>query len=265
MASRLAFTRYGEPGKPVVLLLHGFMGAAADWSEVAAGLGRAYQSLAVDLPGHGRSVRLGTPAAYTIASVAGELAALLDDQGIDRCIVVGYSMGGRLALYFALHHAARCSRLVLESATPGIRREADRAVRREIDEARAVRLERGAFETFLEEWYRQPLFETLRQHEGLVERMIAARKQNDPFELARALRGLGRGQQASLWERMERLQVPTLAVAGALDGKYAELAEAMAVRTDRVRVALLPNAGHNVHAENPKAFIELLKNFFKPV
>lgn len=246
-----------------LLFLHGFMGAGNDWDDVRDALSPGFHTLAVDLPGHGRSTGL-PEAAYTMDGAAQRLVHYLDGQEIRQCVVVGYSMGGRLALYVALQHPERCSGLVLESASPGLATAAERQARRDVDEARAVRLETGGFEVFLQEWYRQPLFASLARQEGLVEDMIARRRANDPVELAQSLRGMGTGSQPSCWERLAALGVSTCAVAGALDSKYVDLAGRMAAACPRMRVVVVPEAGHNVHAEQPRRFIESLHSFLNP-
>ena len=250
----------GSDQHPTVLFLHGFMGSANDWIDVMAGLGQDYHSLAVDLPGHGSSTGLAD-AAYTMEGASQALVDLLDERGVERCAVVGYSMGGRLALYFALHFPERCRKLVLESASPGLKTAQEREARCVLDEERAVRLESGDFETFLHAWYRQPLFASLAGHEGLVRQMIDRRRINDPRELARSLRGMGTGRQPSLWERLSELRVSTCAVAGALDRKYVGIAGRMARGSRSVHAAVVEEAGHNVHAEQPRRFVTLLHAF----
>lgn len=246
-----------------VLFLHGFMGSAADWNGVITALKPDFDGFAVDLPGHGDST--GCPeAAYTMEGATRMLVDRLDARGIAQCAVVGYSMGGRLALYFALHHPERCHSLVLESASPGLATAKERRERRVVDEARAVQLETGSLEMFLQAWYRQPLFASLARHEGLVGQMVASRRANDPVELARSLRGMGTGSQPSLWERLAALRVSTCAVAGALDARYVALAGDMAARCPCMRVVVVPEAGHNVHAEQPRRFVTLLRTFLKP-
>lgn len=238
------------------------MGSANDWAGVIAGLGQDYHSLAVDMPGHGRSTGLAD-AIYTMDDAARALVDVLDERGVERCAVVGYSMGGRLALYFALHFPERCRKLVLESASPGLKTAQEREARRVLDEERAVRLETGDFGAFLHAWYRQPLFASLAGHVGLIEQMIEARRENDPRELARSLRGMGAGRQPSLWERLPELRVSTCAIAGALDAKYVAVAGRMAGGSPRVRAVVVPEAGHVVHAEQPRRFVALLRTFLK--
>jgi 2-succinyl-6-hydroxy-2,4-cyclohexadiene-1-carboxylate synthase len=251
----------GNARGPEILFLHGFMGSVADWREVTAAVDGSYRCLAVDLPGHGASLDLPYPEAYTVAGAARALLDLLDELNVERPVVVGYSMGGRLALYLALRHPERCSGLFLESASPGIEDAAERDARREADEEKAMRLESDDFRAFLADWYRQPLFASLPRHEGLMERIVDARRRNDPRELARSLRGMGAGSQPSLWADLGRLEAPALAVAGALDEKYVGISRRMAALNPRLRAVLVADAGHNVHLEAPEAYLALLQDF----
>ena len=254
---------HGPAEAPAVLFLHGFMGRGADWHGVTEALRPAFRCLAADLPGQGASVGL-PDAVYTMEGAAQALIDLLDERGVARCAVVGYSMGGRLALYLAVHHPERVRRLVLESASPGLASAAERAARAAADERRARRLETGDFDAFLHDWYRMPLFASLHDHAGLAAQRIAARRQNDPAELARVLRGMGTGRQPALWERLAALPVATLALAGALDAKYVRLARRMATVAPCLRAVAVPGAGHVIHAEQPHRFLRLLRTFLNP-
>ena len=252
----------GERVRPAVVLLHGFMGRGTDWQDVTRKLDDRYLCVAPDLPGHGASLGL-TDEAYGIGGAAKTVLEVLDGLETPRATLVGYSMGGRLALYLALRHPERCSGLFLESASPGIENPEDRRTRREADAGLARRLESEDFEGFLREWYGQPLFASLARDEALLERTIAARLQNEPAELARSLRGMGAGSMPPLWEELAGLRVPALAIAGELDEKFAEISHRMARRSPRMRTALIPDAGHNVHAEAPGAYLVALEGFLR--
>lgn len=254
----LHYDTYGSAGQPALCLLHGFMGAGSDWEPIASALSEDSYCLAVDLPGHGRST--GRPRhEYSMEGATQALADVLDDAGVDRCTVVGYSMGGRVALYLAAFQPERVQRLVLESASPGLESAEARRRRRETDEERARRIETD-LTGFLEDWYRQPLFASLQRH-GLVEAMVERRAANNPSELAAALRGLGPAEQPSLWEAVGRLAMPTLAITGALDDKYVGVTERMHRLNAGIRRVVVPRAGHNVHAERPQAFLAHLVRF----
>ncbi len=251
---------FGSPENPDVLFLHGFMGSAADWQDVATAIGGRASCIALDLPGHGGSLDL-TPEAYTMEGTARAVIRTLDELEARRPVIVGYSMGGRLALYLALRYPERCAGLFLESASPGLEGAEERAARRDADEEKAKRLESGDFENFLRDWYRQPLFAPLAREEGLLRQTIEARRRNDPSELARSLRGMGTGSQPSLWEDLEGLTVPTLAVAGELDGKYAGISSRMASISPKVEPVVVPGVGHNAHDEAPAQYVALLGRF----
>ena len=216
--------------------------------------------IAADLPGHGASLGL-PPDAYLIEGATRAVIGTLDDLEVVRPVVAGYSMGGRLALYLALRYPERCAGLFLESASPGLKSADERAARRAADESKAKRLESGDFEAFLRDWYRQPLFASLAQDENLLGQTIDARRRNDPGELALSLQGMGTGRQPSLWGELEHLAVPTLAIAGGLDGKYAGISSRMVGINPRIESAVVPGAGHTVHAEAPAAYVSLLERF----
>jgi 2-succinyl-6-hydroxy-2,4-cyclohexadiene-1-carboxylate synthase len=250
----------GDRRSPAVLFLHGFMGSSADWREVVAEIGERTFCIAVDLPGHGASLGL-PPYTYTTEGATRAVIRTLDGIEVPRPVVAGYSMGGRLALYLALRYPERCAGLFLESASPGLESTEERVARRAADESKAERLESGDFEAFLRDWYGQPLFAPLAQDEDLLYRTIEARRRNCPGELARSLRDMGTGSQPSLWGELEHLSVPTLTVAGGLDEKYAGISSRMASVNPRLESAVVPGAGHTVHAETPAAYNSLLWRF----
>lgn len=238
--------------------MHGFMGSSADWFGVMEALEERYRCVTVDLPGHGTSTGLAYPSDYTMEGAARGVLDVLDGLGVHAPTIVGYSMGGRLALHLAVRFSDRCRGLFLESASPGLEDEGERARRRAADEERARRLETGEFEAFLRDWYAQPLFASLARREDLLERTMQSRRRNDPLELARSLRGMGTGSMRPLWGRLRTLAVPALAVAGELDAKYAAVARRMAAAGSSVEAVVVPGAGHNVRVEAPEEYVDLL-------
>lgn len=220
----------------------------------------SFYCVATDLPGHGSSVGLPSEA-YTIEGTSQRVLDSLGGLEIARPVLVGYSMGGRLALYLALRHPARFAGLFLESGSPGLESLEERRSRREADESRAKRLESEDFGQFLEDWYRQPLFASLARDEALLRRTIEARWRNDPGELARSLRGMGTGNQPSLWGELPGLQVPTLAVAGELDEKYVVVSRLMADLSPLLGSVVVPGVGHNVRVEAPEVYLDSLSRF----
>jgi 2-succinyl-6-hydroxy-2,4-cyclohexadiene-1-carboxylate synthase len=259
-AAGLHYITRGPADAPPLLLLHGFMGSTSEWDEVANALSDSYRLLIPDLPGHGASTGLTYPDSYTMDGAARSLTILFDTESLDRCAVAGYSMGGRLALYLALRYPERVERLLLESASPGLATEDERAARRAADEKLAQRLQTEDLRDFVEGWYRQPLFATLARDEELLRRTIEARLHNDPQELARSLRAMSTGSQPPLWEELPSLSVPTLAVAGEKDEKFVRIARRMECEGPTVWAIILEGVGHSVHAEAIERYVKIVRN-----
>ncbi|HSM54849.1 MAG TPA: 2-succinyl-6-hydroxy-2,4-cyclohexadiene-1-carboxylate synthase [Candidatus Sulfomarinibacteraceae bacterium] len=249
---------------PPLLLLHGFTGSSNNWAGLMDALGSEYTLIALDLPGHGRTMdRDPLPdEAYTMPAVARDIAALLEHLGLASVHLLGYSMGGRLALYLALKHPERWSTLILESASPGLRDAQAREERVAQDEALAQFIEREGMRAFVDRWEALPLFASQQQLPDEVCRAHrAGRLRNRPAGLARSLRRMGTGVQPSLWEQLPRLTLPTLLIAGDLDHKFVGIAHEMAALMPQAELAILPHAGHTVHLEQPEAYAQRLRRW----
>ncbi|HFQ93930.1 MAG TPA: 2-succinyl-6-hydroxy-2,4-cyclohexadiene-1-carboxylate synthase [Anaerolineae bacterium] len=241
-------------GRPL-LLLHGFTGSSQNWQAITPALSSRYRVAAVDLLGHGRTDSPPDPARYQMAEAASDLIAILDELGAAQVDLLGYSMGGRLALYTTVHHPRRINRLILESASPGLKTEQERRERRQRDNALADRIEREGIEAFVNFWEGLPLWDS---QKGLAaaarQNLRKQRLQNNPVGLANSLRGMGTGIQPSLWEQLGNLKMPVHLIAGALDDKFAEINRQMVRQIPTARLEIAPDAGHTVHLERPLLF-----------
>lgn len=251
------------------VLLHGFTGSGAAWGSVLidALASAVTPPVLLDLPGHGRWAGRTDPAHFTLASVfdliEGAGAPASEGAGPQgRLDLVGYSMGGRLALAYAVNHPGRVRRLVLESASPGLETETARAERRASDQVLAAGLEAGGIGTFVDAWEALPLFATQASLAPAVRaRVRAGRLANDPASLAAALRGLGTGALPSYWAALGALGIPVLLIAGAEDAKFVEIGRRMAERLPDARLVVVEGAGHAVHLERPDAWLDLVSTF----
>ncbi|HEU4632302.1 MAG TPA: 2-succinyl-6-hydroxy-2,4-cyclohexadiene-1-carboxylate synthase [Gemmatimonadaceae bacterium] len=253
-------TRLGRPGAPAVLLLHGFTGSSATWAPLQAELADTLDLIAVDLLGHGRSDAPADPARYAAGRCADDLAGLLDALGLTTAAVVGYSMGGRMALRLALDWPERVRALLLESASPGIADAAERAARLAADAALAAEIERDGVPAFVDRWERLPLWASQAALPAEVRAALRAQRlRNDARGLADSLRGAGAGAEPPVLSRLGALRMPALLVAGALDARYVAHARAMAERMPAARVEVVPDAGHAVHLEQPATFTALVR------
>jgi 2-succinyl-6-hydroxy-2,4-cyclohexadiene-1-carboxylate synthase len=251
---------YGH-GPPLVLL-HGFTGSAASWATVSRNFAGDHRVIAIDLIGHAASSAPVDPLRYEFNQALHDLAELTAQLGIARASWLGYSLGGRLALGMALDYPDRVSSLILVSATAGIHDEHERHQRAQADEAMARRIEEAGVEAFVDEWERLPIWESQRMLPDEVSRVQREiRRGNSAVGLANSLRGMGQGTQPSYWERLGEIESPVLLMAGALDRKYVGIAGQMGVRIVDPTLSVVPAAGHAVHLERPREFIEDVRAF----
>ena len=251
----------GTSSDPPVVFLHGFMGSSRDWDEVVEELSGTCYCMAIDLPGHGRSLDFTDRNTYTLTGAARGIVQVMKQADLLSATIIGYSMGGRLALYLAIQYGYLCTSLVIESATPGIRGNDERVRRKELDEKLAEELRQGQFEDFLRRWYGQPIFRSLAEVPEKLEEVLKQRIFNEPEELAKALCGMSVGAQAPLWQHLADLAMPVLLLAGEYDRKYVDIVGAMGELLPHAAVEIVPGTGHNVHVENPSGVAARIKRF----
>lgn len=240
-----------------VVMLHGFAQTGACLGPVVDSL-TDHTVLRPDLPGHGNAAALSDLDLWGIAAhLAGAIGPTLDGPAV----WFGYSMGGRVALHVALAHPELVSGLVLVGTTAGIPDPTERALRRAADLDRADRLEAIGLDAFLEEWLDQPMFA------GLAEwaRFDVERRRNTVAGLAGSLRHAGTGSMEPLWDRLDRIEVPTLCIVGELDRKFTDEAERLTDSgsgglTDAT-VEMVVGAGHAPHLERSERVAELIGPF----
>jgi 2-succinyl-6-hydroxy-2,4-cyclohexadiene-1-carboxylate synthase len=246
-----------------LVLLHGFTGSAANWIDLFPALQAPGRRLiALDLPGHGHSAAPADPGRYAIEQSCDDLCAALRALGVGACeaVLLGYSLGGRIAL------AAACSgflrALILESASPGIADPAERELRRQSDALLAERIESAGVAAFVHEWEQLPLFASQRTlPEATRVALRTQRLRNRAQGLAQSLRGAGAGVQTALHARLPALDLPVLLLAGERDNKYCRIACEMAALLPQAQLTLVPAAGHAIHLEQPADFCRLVNAF----
>ena len=258
----LYYETHGSKASPAILMLHGFLGSSKDWREVTDTLKSKFFCILPDLPGHGRTKSL-SDADYSMQSAALSLLAILNQEEIKQAVLVGYSMGGRLALYLALTHPEYFSELILESASPGLKTVKERQARIESDSGVIRSLKTQTMEEFITNWYSQPLFDSIRQDSSKFEELLKSRSENNSENLSKSLKFMGSGVQPSLWDILADLKQPTLLIVGANDNKFKSVACEMQERSEAISSATIASAGHNVHFEKPQEFVMELQKFLK--
>jgi 2-succinyl-6-hydroxy-2,4-cyclohexadiene-1-carboxylate synthase len=228
---------------PTVTFVPGFMQRGEAWGPVAGRLAASYRSVCLDLT------------TWTFEERIAELLEASPPGGA----VVGYSMGGRLALHAALRDPGRFAALVLVGATAGIDDASERDERRRSDESLAEWMERRSIEEVVARWERQPVFAT--QPPELRELQRPGRMSHDPAKLAELLRSAGQGASPPVWHRLGRLRCPVLLTAGEHDRRYATAAWRMADAIPDARVKVIRDAGHAPQLEAPDEFATVLREF----
>jgi 2-succinyl-6-hydroxy-2,4-cyclohexadiene-1-carboxylate synthase len=251
----------GNSQKPLILLLHGFLGSSDDWTEVIKYLSQHFYCLAIDLLGHGKT-KLLTKMNISFEETASSIIEFLDQQNIDKCFLTGYSMGGRLALLLTLRYPQYFRKVVLESASPGLRTEKERQERIIQDEKIAKDLELRDINLFLKKWYEQPIFRGLADHKNYPQ-LLQKRKDSDLSMLANSLRFLGTGKQPSLWGEIYQNKIPILLITGKDDIKFQNIAYKMAKLNEFIKVEVIAKCSHNVHFQRTGKFAKRLYQFFK--
>lgn len=247
---------------PALLLLHGFTGSGKSWKTLLPGFTGNYRVITVDFPGHGETAAPADPTRYSIENTATDLAAILEKLGVAQAAVLGYSMGGRVALFFALRYPSKVSGLILESASPGLPTARERAERKAADEALARFIEEKGLAAFVERWGNLPLWASQAGlPETVRENLRHQRLNNRPVGLANSLRGLGTGVQPSLWDELGGFGKPVLILTGELDPKFTLTGQLIEAKFPDARRKVVAGAGHTIHLEKPAEFEKTVKEF----
>lgn len=249
---------------PHIMAIHGFTGCAANWRPFASAAREGFSVISVDMLGHGASDSPNAPEFYSVGSTIQALREIMDKLDIRRVHWVGYSMGGRIALGAALALDERTSSLTLESASPGLLAESERASRVLSDETLAQLIQNDGVEAFIRTWENLPMWTTQTTlPEGVRREVRNLRLANNTVGLANSLRGMGSGVQPSFHGQLSKLKAPTLIIAGAEDSKFAEIARQMSDLVHNSRLWIVPEAGHTVHLEKPGLFSHEVLGFIR--
>jgi 2-succinyl-6-hydroxy-2,4-cyclohexadiene-1-carboxylate synthase len=230
----------------MVLFIPGFMQRGDAWRPVAELLPERYPSVLLDHREHSLEGRLA------------EIAGTAEDGSV----LVGYSLGGRLALRAVLRDPGGYAGVVTVGASPGIDEPTLRRSRAEADDRLAAWMEAAPIEDVVSIWERQPLFAD--QSEGLIVEQRPGRLSHDPAELAMLLRTAGQGVLEPVWHELLALELPLLAIAGARDEGFVAAAQRMADMAPQGRAAIVEDAGHAAHLQRPRRVAELIEEFLNP-
>jgi 2-succinyl-6-hydroxy-2,4-cyclohexadiene-1-carboxylate synthase len=258
-------TRLIEGDGNLVVVLHGFSGDGSAMLPLAEACTNGRPALVLDLIGHGASDAPSSVEPYAMSSVVDQVLSLIGPSEPGSVHLIGYSMGGRVALSMAARAPWYFASVTTISASAGIDDPIDRAARHEADHVRADHIEQIGLPLFIDEWLQLPLFASYVASLDDESRSatIDQRCRSSATGLANSLRGTGTGAMPPLWQQLTGLRSPLLAIAGERDKHYVALAERMAQQAPFGQVSIVANAGHVTHAENLKHVSTIVGSFLE--
>jgi len=263
----MAVTESGPAAGVPVVLLHGFTGSAQAMAPLSEPLAArlparlAARIICPDLVGHGRSEVPDDLDLYRVEAMAGQVAGLADALDCETFHLVGYSMGGRVALRLGCTASQRLRSLTLIGASAGLVEPGQRRRRARTDAARAERI-LADFEAFVDGWMADPLFAgQAALGEAYLQAARDQRLASSPQGLARSLLAAGAGAMEPLHGRLGDCHTPTLLVVGANDSKFCAMAEQLAAALPGAALAHIDGAGHAAHVEQPDAAAAAIAGF----
>jgi len=249
-----------EGESPVIHALHGFMGSGRDYSLLALSL--KYELVAWDLIGHSQS---DAPTETEFYTLEGQLEFLRSSLP-NKSILMGYSMGARLALQFACRYPERLRGLIIIGGTPGIVEMPARDSRRGWDHEMASTLVENGMSSFLEKWNQLPIIQSQQAIElPHREKMMETRQRQSERGLSNSMRFFGSGTMPDCWSSLPKVKIPVLLIVGEQDRKYTDIAIQMLNLISYSSLGIIPSAGHCAHLENPVACSILIHRWLPAV
>ena len=243
-------------------MLHGFTGNYETWKETIHYLKNDYMCIMPDIIGHGLTDKPHHEKRYQIEAVAEDLKNILQFLQIKKANILGYSMGGRLALTFAILFEEYTKVLILESASPGLASIDEREKRKINDASLAEKIVQEGIVNFVDYWQSIALFESQKKLSDEKKAIIYKQRiSNDEVGLANSLLGMGTGVQPSWWDHLSNIQVPILLLTGEYDRKFCHIAKEMKQRFLQCEWENVLKVGHAIHVENPEKFGKIVSEF----
>lgn len=243
-----------EAGAIECWLLHGAVGLASDWRSISRELARKrIGSRAIDLwrfldccP-----MPIGEFGANLNAEAAGSSSTATTK------VLIGYSMGGRLALHALLEQPHPWNAAIIISANPGLEDESERSARLARDATWASRTLLDPWESFLNDWNAQPVLAGAEIHSREARSRMAQRRK----EIARSFIDWSVAAQSPLWSQLSRIQIPLLWLAGEDDQAAVEISKRISRDLPTIQTAIAPDCGHRIPWQNERWLVGKIANF----
>ena len=245
--------------RPVVLL-HGFTGRSQSWDPVRNRLNDGIQVIAPNLIGH--SGIIPDEPKLDFEQYVERLAIRLKLLGAEGAHLVGYSMGGRVALSLLINHPALFSSASLIGVHPGLSKKREHAERIKLEHGWIQKLRDDGIESFVEYWEQYPLFESQNQLgvETLINQRILRLSQKEEG-LMRAIEVLGLSSMPNYELKASEIQVPVEVLVGEYDHTFQNRGELLAAMIPQGEMLIIEATGHNVVLERPDVVAQQINSW----
>ena len=237
------------------VLLHGFTGSYKSWYDISKKL-KDY--ILIDIPGHGHSDFLDFQNDYNFENFATDINYIFKDLEIHKVNLIGYSLGGRLAIIIAKTYPKLINKLILESSGFGLASEEELDKRFQQD-LKLANLIEADFSKFLKLWDENPLFTKQKNRNiKIYEKQKIIRSKQKPLQLSKSLKSFSQGKMKSCLKNFTNFDFPVVLICGGEDRKYLTYADLIFDLSKHVNQYIVPKSGHNIHLENPDKFLKIL-------
>jgi len=246
----------GCSNNPTLVFLHGFLGNSSDWNETINLLNNDFHCISIDLPGHGASVTTASSLQDGFNHCHGLIKDALSDLNVQQYSLIGYSLGGRIALDYArTQNDDRLKTLLLESSHTGLNDEQTKERRFMQDHSWAKKFATQSIIESLYEWYDQDIFSDL--SDGKKEMIISKRADNYGVSLANMLLATSLGKQTDALPYLQQTELTVHYCFGGKDKKFKNVS-AQLNNLKHINVVEFEKAGHNIHQHDAQHFAQFI-------
>jgi len=249
--------------KKPIIFLHGFTGSSLDWNFLINKLPNKFEPITIDLLGHGQTSSAKDLTKYSFHSQVNLLNKIIEKLNIIEPILVGYSMGGRLALSYLVQYPNSVQSVILESTSFGLHTVNEIKERIKSDQILANKIISSTIEEFVNYWMNITLFNSQKKlsNKLLEEQRLNKIRMNNVMGLTNSLLGFGTGKMNNYFAQAEKIKTNILLITGSLDRKFTKIAKKANKLLLSSEHIIVNNAGHNVHLEKPEEFLKFLNSF----
>ncbi|MDP0562417.1 MAG: 2-succinyl-6-hydroxy-2,4-cyclohexadiene-1-carboxylate synthase [Candidatus Endonucleobacter sp. (ex Gigantidas childressi)] len=260
----LSYKTRGLRSNPPLLLLHGFLGSATDWLLLCNNLGNDFYLIVLDLPGHGESADIDSNEVNPdpLISIHSLINNVLKRLSLKKVTLLGYSLGGRIAMGYALAHSNNINSLIIEAAHPGLKNDEEKKARAISDEYWCNRFCSEAYDLVLYDWYCQSVFKDISDNDRqqlIIERLVGL----TACSVANVLTSYSLSKQPDYSEWLSVAPFPVHYLCGENDKAFSHIGKQLNKAGCLQSLHCIGGAGHNVHRERPEKVAAIIRTLYQ--